>query len=178
MNVQAIRVHKIKSAYTHINHNNMNYARKAKNNICMGKILVLVDVQTEFLKRCGGEELIKNIVAKIEKRIAEGYEIILTSDKSGGELDGRIARLCEGRKIFKKRSYGSKELILYLARKKPETVEFAGICTDICVITNVLGTATFLPLANISVDGGCCASEPEGHIAAIKVMRACNIKVV
>lgn len=144
----------------------------------MGKVLVVVDMQTEFIKQCGAEAIVKNVVKKIKARRAEGYEVIFTVDKSGGEPDGSISKLCEGQKPYEKHSYGCKELILDLYVKNPDTVEFAGVCTDICVIANVLGTMAFLPFAEIVVDGSCCASEKEGHAAALRVMKACNVKVI
>lgn len=144
----------------------------------MDKILVVVDMQTEFISRCGAEKTLKNVVKKIEDRIKEGYEIIFTSDKAGGGLDGRLSELSRGRKIYKKRSYGCKELILSLSERQPETVEFCGVCTDICVITNVLATMAFLPYSEIVVDGSCCAAENGGHSAALNVMTACNVKII
>lgn len=119
------------------------------------------------------------VAAKIRQRAEEGYEIILTLDKSGGGLDEKIASGCGGAKIFKKHSYGCEKLIAYLRERKPDKVEFVGVCTDICVITNVLATITVLPFAEIAVDGGCCAAENSvGHNCALKVMKACNVEVL
>lgn len=144
----------------------------------MSKILVVVDMQNNFIKQTGAEAIVAKVAEKIKLRSRENYEIILTLDKSGGETDQRITEECNGARIFKKHSYGCEELILFLKERHPETVEFAGLCTDICVITNVLGTMAFLPFANIVVDSSCCASDKEeGHLAALRVMRACNIEV-
>lgn len=143
----------------------------------MSKILVVIDMQTEFLKQCRAENLAADVEEKIRRRKSEGYEVLLTLDKSGGLLVDGIARESRGCKIYKKHSYGCKELILDLAAAQPEKVEFVGVCTDICVIANVLGTMAFLPFAEISVDGSCCASADGGHSAALSVMRACNITV-
>lgn len=144
----------------------------------MSKFLVIVDMQTEFIKQCGAERIIDNVIKKIKDKKKKGYEVVLTVDKSGGELDGRILEICKGCKQYKKHSYGCKELILDLYERKPDIVEFVGICTDICVIANVLGTMAFLPFAEIVVDSNCCTSEKEGHIAALRVMKSCNVKVI
>lgn len=144
----------------------------------MSKILVVVDMQTKFIKQCGAEKIVDGVVVKIKARKEEGYEVILTVDKCGGELNERIAEICKGQKTYKKRSYGCKELILDLYEKNPDTVEFVGVCTDVCVIANALGTMAFLPYAEIVVDGSCCASQKDGHIAALRVMKSCNIKVI
>lgn len=144
----------------------------------MSKILVVVDMQKNFIKQTGAEAIVAKVAEKIKRRLRENYEIVLTLDKSGGEPDGRILDACNGAKTFRKHSYGCEELISYLKDRIPDKVEFVGVCTDICVITNVLGTMAFLPFANIVVDGGCCASyRAEGHRAALRVMRACNIEV-
>lgn len=143
----------------------------------MSKILVVIDMQVEYIKKCCTEDVINNVIKKIETRMSEDYEIILTEDKSGGKIEESISKLCFGSQIFKKRSYASKELILHLRRLQPEIIEFVGICTDICVIANVLGTMAFLPYTDIRVDSSCCASYPEGHVAALKVMKSCNINV-
>lgn len=144
----------------------------------MGKILVVVDMQTKFIAQCNAEKITDRVVEKIKLRKSEGYEIILTIDKSGGELDGKISEICEGDKIYEKHSYGCKELILDLYEKNPDTVEFVGVCTDICVIANVLGTMAFLPFAEIVVDKNCCASQKKGHQAALQIMNSCNVNLI
>lgn len=144
----------------------------------MKKVLVIVDMQTGFIEQCRAENIINNLIKKIEKRIKDGYEIILTLDREGGKIDCRIMDICRDSKIYKKHSYGCKELILDLFATNPETVEFVGICTDICVITNVLGTMAFLPFAEIVVDSSCCASQKEGQLAALKVMKSCGVNVI
>lgn len=56
--------------------------------------------------------------------------------------------------------------------------EFVGLCTDICVISNVLiAKATFqVPVA---VDASCCAGvTPDKHKAALEVMKSCLVDVI
>lgn len=145
----------------------------------MGNFLVVVDMQTNFINECGAQKIIDGVVRKIEAAKIKGYEIVLTVDKSGGSIEKSILRACEGCKQYFKNSYGSKELILDLFDKRPDTVEFVGVCTDVCVIANVLGTMAFLPFAEIVLDGKCCASsDKKGHLAALRVMKSCNIKVI
>lgn len=144
----------------------------------MSKILVVIDMQKNFIKECGAEKIVPKAAEKIKERKSEGYEILFTCDKSGGEFDDRIRAAACGSKIYYKHTYGCEELILDLKGKRPEKVEFIGICTDICVITNVLATMAFLPFAKISVAADCCASGREGHLAALKVLKACKVEVV
>lgn len=144
----------------------------------MCKILVVVDMQANFIEETGAEHIVPKVACKIVSRRKEGYEIVMTSDKSGGELNGAIAEACGSCKTFKKHSYGCEELMLYLKQRSPDRVEFVGVCTDICVITNVLAAITVLPFADIAVDGDCCASaSAEGQRSALRVMKSCNINL-
>ena len=57
-------------------------------------------------------------------------------------------------------------------------VEFVGLCTDICVITNALLVRTVLPQTEISVDASCCAGvTPESHRNALEAMKMCQITI-
>lgn len=144
----------------------------------MEKILVVVDMQTAFINQCGAQRIICNVVNKIEARKKEGYKIVLTVDKSGGTPEKSVLRACKGCKQYYKSSYGCKELILDLFKKDPDTVEFVGVCTDVCVLVNLLGTMAFLPFADIVLDSKCCAAlDKKGHVAALRVMKACNVKI-
>jgi len=149
----------------------------AENN-CMKKVLVVIDMQSEFLRSCKAENIASAVAEKMRQRRAEGYKIFLTLDKSGGEIDESVKNACRIQKIYRKRSYGCRKLLRWLIRCKPDKIEFVGVCTDICVITNVLGIVAFLPSAEIFVDKNCCAAEGEGHEAALRVMGACNVKII
>ena len=60
-----------------------------------------------------------------------------------------------------------------------EEVELAGLCTDICVVTNALLIRTFYPDIKITVDASCCAGvTKESHEAALLTMKMCQIEVV
>ena len=60
-----------------------------------------------------------------------------------------------------------------------DTIEFVGLCTDICVVSNVLmAKARFYNDCEIAVDSSCCAGvTPESHEAALQTMRMCQINV-
>lgn len=79
-----------------------------------------------------------------------------------------------------KHTYGSDILrdILYRHRKRIEEVEFVGLCTDICVISNVLMARQTLPNTRIVVDANCCAgSDVFNHEDALGVMSMCGIEI-
>jgi nicotinamidase-related amidase len=57
-------------------------------------------------------------------------------------------------------------------------IELVGTCTDICVISNALLLKAAYPEIKISVDSSCCAGlTPEKHAAALEVMKSCQINV-
>jgi nicotinamidase-related amidase len=62
----------------------------------------------------------------------------------------------------------------------PETavIELAGVCTDICLVSNALILKALYPEAIIAVDTRCCAgTTPERHQAALDTMKSCQIEV-
>ena len=60
-----------------------------------------------------------------------------------------------------------------------ESIEVVGVCTDICVVSNVLILKAYYEDTPIIVDSSCCAGvTPEKHAAALEVMRSCHIEVV
>ena len=59
-----------------------------------------------------------------------------------------------------------------------DRVEFVGLCTDICVVTNALMVKGALPELDVAVDAACCAGvTPESHEAALLTMKMCQIDV-
>ena len=79
-----------------------------------------------------------------------------------------------------KNTFGSDVLRNFLIDKGQyiEEVEFCGLCTDICVISNVLMARQALPDTRIIVDADCCAgTTPDKHKAALEVMKSCQIEI-
>ena len=59
-----------------------------------------------------------------------------------------------------------------------EEIVFVGVCTGICVISNVLLTKAYLPEVPITVDASCCACvTPQSHKTALNAMRLCQINI-
>ena len=80
-----------------------------------------------------------------------------------------------------KNTFGSDDLRNFFNKHKDEIdeVEFCGLCTDICVVSNVLMARQEMPDKIITVDAGCCAGvTPEKHKAALEVMKSCQINVI
>ena len=60
-----------------------------------------------------------------------------------------------------------------------ESLEVCGLCTDICVISNVLIIKASYDDVPIIVDSKCCAGvTPAKHEAALEVMRSCQVEVL
>ena len=96
----------------------------------------------------------------------------------GWEIDSALDTT--GARIFDKPSFGSEELVQYLKGLDNLTsTEFVGLCTDICVITNVLSAKCALPELPIAVDSACCAGvTPDSHENALAAMRMCQIRIL
>ena len=59
-----------------------------------------------------------------------------------------------------------------------ESITFIGLCTDICVISNVMIAKAFLPEVKVKVDAACCAGvTPESHKNALEAMKVCQVEI-
>ena len=168
------------------------------------KVLVVVDMQNDFIDGALGTNeavaIVPNVVEKIKSY--DGDKIIFTRDTheenymetqegrnlpvphcirgtKGWELNPKIEALCKENAIDKP-SFGSMELASYLEGLEDiESIEFVGLCTDICVISNVMITKAALPEIPVIVDASCCAGvTPESHRNALEAMKMCQVRVI
>lgn len=101
----------------------------------------------------------------------------------GWALDPRIEAVRrDGDIIIEKPAFGSTELpakILNIAGEAAvEQVEFIGVCTDICVISNAMIVKAAFPEAPIVINSQCCAGvTPESHENALNAMAMCQMKI-
>ena len=80
-----------------------------------------------------------------------------------------------------KNTFGSIRLAEVINEYEDEIDEviFMGVCTDICVVSNALLVKAYCPELKITVDASCCAgTTPENHMAALQVMKSCQINVI
>lgn len=168
------------------------------------KLLIVVDMQNDFIDAALGTKEAVAIVPAVAKKIAEyrksGNQVIFTRDthqknymetQEGNNLpvmhciegtDGwQISKELEvgDSKIFNKPSFGSMELADYVASLNDiEEIELIGLCTGICVISNAFILKAKLPEVKITVDSSCCACvTPESHHTALNAMKLCQINV-
>ena len=99
--------------------------------------------------------------------------------EDGWQLYGSIRELKGSEDlVFSKPTFGSYELCEYLRKHADdyESIEFVGLVTNICVISNALLIKAFMPELPVSVDPACCAGvTKEKHEAALETMRSCQI---
>ena len=58
-------------------------------------------------------------------------------------------------------------------------ITFVGLCTDICVISNVMVVKAFYPEIPLVVDAkGCAGVTVQSHLNALEAMKMCQVKVI
>lgn len=172
----------------------------------MSKLLVVVDMQVDFVNGALGtkeaEAIVPAVVKKIKEEIAAGSTVVFTRDThqdnylstqegrnlpvihcvegtEGWQLIPELCDLAEGRKIFNKGTFGSIQLAHYAAANSFDAIELIGLCTDICVISNAMILKAALPEVPVSVCAECCAGvTPESHNNALAAMKMCQIGIV
>lgn len=172
----------------------------------MRKILIVIDMQNDFIDMALGTKEASGIVDQVKEKIRSypAENVIATMDThgtnymetqegknlpvehcikgtEGWEIRPDIQELLKGAKIFEKPTFGSiamAEYIRDLSEKEELELEMVGLCTDICVVSNALLLKAAMPEIRISVDAACCAGvTPEKHLAALETMRSCQIFV-
>lgn len=151
------------------------------------KVLVVVDMQNDFITGSLGTPEAQAIVPKVKKKIEEAVKngdlIIYTQDthfedyletKEGKKLPvEHCIYTTEGWgipdellppddyqniEVLEKRTFGSYALPELLRHIICDEIELVGLCTDICVVSNALLLKAKLYETNeISVDATCCA---------------------
>lgn len=81
----------------------------------------------------------------------------------------------------RKGTFGSIDLCERLKQRyegKDAEIEFLGLCTDICVISNVLMVKAALPEAKLIVHADLCAGvTQESHENALNAMKMCQVDI-
>ena len=170
----------------------------------MKKLLIVVDMQKDFVDGSLGTKEAQQIVCAVEDKI-KAYvdakdEVVFTRDTHLSDYlntrEGRklpVEHCIQGtpgweiikelqpyaKKIFDKPTFGSLSLVDYVVKEGFDDIELVGLCTDICVVSNALLLKANLKEAEISVDASCCAGvTPETHEAALTTMKMCQINVI
>lgn len=172
----------------------------------MKKLLIVVDMQNDFIKGALGspeaQAIVPAVKAKIEESKKANEKIVFTRDthynnylqtqegkylpvehcifgSDGHEIAAELD--VTGCEVFDKTSFGSLELAEHIADKSNDfdEIELCGLCTDICVVSNALILKARFPEIKIIVDAECCAGVTvESHKAALLTMKMCQINLV
>ena len=102
--------------------------------------------------------------------------------EAGWDLYGKVAGLKEEHDmVFSKPTFGSIELADYLRDRADEyeSVELAGVVTNICVISNMVLAKAAMPEVPIMVDESCVASnDPQLGEMALALMENLHVKII
>lgn len=171
----------------------------------MKRVLVVVDVQNDFVDGALGTKEAEKIIPSVLEEIKSNYDSIYvtldTHDASymeslegqylpvphcikntdGWQLNASIkdALSHKDHKVIEKPTFGSLALVQMLTSEMPDEITIVGLCTDICVISNALLLRAALYNTSIRVIAKACAGVTvDKHHAALEVMKSCQIDVI
>lgn len=158
----------------------------------MEKILVVVDMQKDFVDGALGTQeaqaIVDNVVKKIESfdgaiyvtydthfedymETNEGKNLPVVHcvrDTEGWKLNEKVQEALSKKEAYteiEKITFGSIDLPFVLAEENEmdnAEIELIGLCTDICVVSNALILKANFPDIDIIVDSSCCAGVTPG----------------
>lgn len=167
------------------------------------KILVVVDMQRDFIDGALGTPeavkivpYVKNLIENFDGKVfftrdthfanymdtQEGKNLPVPhciQNTPGWEIHPELDALRKTLAIDKV-TFGASALPQILAREADiQSITFVGLCTDICVISNVMLTKAFFPEIPLIVDARACAGvTPESHKNALAAMKMCQVTVI
>ena len=170
------------------------------------KVLVVVDMQNDFVDGALGTWEAQQIVESVKEKVVKfDGKVFFTRDThqanyldtqegkklpvehcientNGWEIIDALKDLVKEEPVNKP-TFGSIELAKKLevlnAEEPIESIELIGVCTDICVISNAMLIKATLPEVPISVDSKCCAGvTEESHQRALDAMQMCQISIL
>lgn len=168
------------------------------------RLLIVVDMQNDFVNGVLGTPEAKAIVPKVVERVnkanVENEQVMFTRDthyndylttKEGQWLNvPHCIKDTYGWEIidelnpkyikaFNKHSFASMTLASSLASRGLKCIEIIGLCTDICVLSTAVVLRSFFPDLEIIINSACCAgTTPEKHELALKTMQGLNITII
>ena len=165
--------------------------------------LIVVDMQNDFIDGALGTAEAQKIVPYV-KSLVENFDgtVLFTKDThtenylssaegkrlpiphcikgtTGWELHPKLEALRKT-EVIEKPTFGSVALLELLRNNgDASSITFVGLCTDICVISNVLLAKAYFPEIPISVNArGCAGVTTDSHNNALAAMRACQIDII
>ena len=172
----------------------------------MQDILIVVDMQNDFIDGALGTKEAVAIVPRVKEKIpAFSGPVIFTRDThpenymetqegknlpvphcikgtEGWQIRPELDSLRKTEPVDKP-GFGSVELgrmLLEMNEKEPiASVTLIGLCTDVCVISDALIIKAFLPEVPVKVDAACCAGiSPRSHDNSLSAMAMCQVEIL
>lgn len=168
-------------------------------------ILVVVDMQNDFVTGALGSEEAKAIVPNVVSKI-QGFngQVFYTRDTHGKDyletLEGKNLpvphcvlgtpghdiipqiKCVDESKTINKDTFGSTQLfdfIMQACGEEISSITLIGLCTDICVISNAMLLKAATANTPIIVDSTCCAGvTSDTHKNALEAMKMCQIEIM
>lgn len=172
----------------------------------MEKLLIVVDMQKDFVDGSLGTKeargIVENVETKIKEHLLRKDNIIFTRDTHlnnyldtaegknlpiphcifdtvGWEIVDEIKQYVDYGQVINKYSFGYQYWESVARLMIADEIELVGLCTDICVISNALILKAIVPEVKITVDASCCAGvTPESHKRALEAMKQCQINII
>jgi nicotinamidase-related amidase len=173
----------------------------------MRDVLIVVDMQKDFIDGAlGTKEAVAIVPAVVDKVAQFKGDVIFTRDThfegymetqegcnlpvlhcirgtEGWQICKELLPYTVDKPVIDKVTFGSMELGPMLQEMHEEdeiaSITVVGLCTDICVISNVMIAKAFLPEVPIIVDAACCAGvTPDSHNTALASMRTCQVQII
>ena len=150
----------------------------------MKRLTIIIDMQKDFVNGALGtreaQQIVEPLVEFVKDQLRQGTEVVFTMDThfenyldtqegknlpvphcikgtEGWELIEQLKPLAKDCRIFEKPSFGSMELAEFVRRGGYGEIALAGLCTDICVISNAMLLKAAVPESKVSIISSCCA---------------------
>ena len=170
----------------------------------MKKLLVVVDMQNDFvtgaLANADAQKIIPDMVEYLKNfdgdivftrdthqtnymDTQEGKKLPVPHCIQGTECWQIVPELREFIKdenhVFDKPTFGSTGLAAAIRYFNPDEIYFCGVCTGICVISNVaLAKANYPEIPVKAIENLCACVTPETHKTAIDAMKTFQVDIV
>lgn len=171
----------------------------------MKKLLVVVDMQNDFIDGVLGSPEAQAIVPRVAKRIEQAIEneetIVFTQDThlslsygyseegknlpiphcifpdQGWKIHNDIKKYAADYQTYWKYTFGYDWA--ELRHKTYNQIEIIGLDTDFCVLANAMTLKATFPNAHIVINAACCAgSTPEWHEKALDILEHCHCEII
>lgn len=171
------------------------------------QILIVVDMQNDFITGALGSDEAKKIVGNVVEAVKQHKgDVYFTRDThernylqtqegknlpiehcikgtNGWEICSELQALTKEAVIIDKPAFGSMKLAEKIKeeaeKNEIESITLVGLCTDICVISNAMILKAALPEVPVQVIEKCCAGVSiESHKNALEAMKMCQIAVI